>query len=138
MLINTYLTFNGNCEEAFLFYERCFQSIDSASLSISRFDKVHGSDADFPSDWLQKVMHARLDVGHQVLMGSDAPPGHQSQFGGFAVSINVKEVEQAERIFAELSEGGSVVMPLAEAPWAVRFGMLEDRFGVSWMVNCEG
>ena len=82
-------------------------------------------------------MHARLVVGGNVLMGSDAPLGHGGVADGFRVNIGVDDPAEAERIFAGLAEGGSVEMPIAETFWAIRFGMLTDRFGTPWMVNCE-
>jgi PhnB protein len=72
-----------------------------------------------------------------MLMGSDAPPGHFQQPQGFSVSLIVDRPEDAERIFPALAENGTVRMPLQKTFWAIRFGMLVDRFGIPWMVNCE-
>lgn len=80
---------------------------------------------------------ARLDVGDAVLMGSDAPSGRYEEPKGFSVSIQLKDPADAERIFRALAEKGTVRMPLEKTFWAQRFGMLVDRFGVPWMVNCE-
>jgi uncharacterized glyoxalase superfamily protein PhnB len=77
------------------------------------------------------------DHGNAVLMGSDAPPQFFSQPQGFSVSISVESTDEAERIFKELADGGTVRMPLQETFWAKRFGMLIDQFGTPWMVNCE-
>ena len=82
-------------------------------------------------------MHARLVVGDKVLMGSDAPPEHYEGPKGFSVSLTINDLADAERIFHALAENGTVRMPLQETFWAVRFGMLVDRFGIPWMVNCE-
>ena len=82
-------------------------------------------------------MHARMTVGNAVLMDADAPPQFFSQPQGFSVSISVKDADEAQRIFTALAEGGTVRMPLQETFWAKRFGMLIDRFGTPWMVNCE-
>ena len=84
------------------------------------------------------VIHARFTVGDFMIMGSDAPGGRYSKPKGYAVCLGVDTPEEAERIFGALSEGGSVGMPIAETFWAKRFGMLTDRFGTPWMVNCEG
>ncbi|MFZ0561430.1 MAG: VOC family protein [Terriglobales bacterium] len=76
-------------------------------------------------------------VGNQVLMGSDAPPDRQQELEGFSVSINIDSPAEAERIFNASKENGTVTMPFGETFWSLRFGMLEDRFGIPWMVNCE-
>jgi PhnB protein len=83
-------------------------------------------------------MHVRLEVGDSVLMGSDAPPDRYKPPQGFSVNIAVEKPEEAERIFHALAEGGNVGMPLQQTFWAARFGMVVDRFGIPWMVNCEG
>jgi PhnB protein len=82
-------------------------------------------------------MHARLKVGDRVLMGGDAPTRVASKSQGFCVSMQVDEPVEAERVFAELSAGGRVMMPIGPTFWAERFGMFTDKFGVPWMVNCE-
>ena len=90
-----------------------------------------------PKDWHDAIMHARLVFGNNVLMGSDSPPDRHQPPQGFAVSLNVDQVADAERIFRDLSESGAVQMPLQKTFWAARFGMLADQFGIPWMVNCE-
>jgi PhnB protein len=133
MQLNPYLTFNGKCEAAFKFYERCLGGKIEMMLT-------HGNSpmADqVPPDWRNKIMHARLTIGDKVLMGSDAPPEHYEAAKGFSVSVSVDEAVEAERIFKALAEKGTVRMPLQETFWAVRFGALVDQFGVPWMINCE-
>lgn len=88
-----------------------------------------------PEEWNDRSMHASLLLDGQRLMASDCPPGAYEKPAGVAVAINVESVEEAERVFGELSEGGTVTMPLAETFWSPRFGMLTDRFGISWMVG---
>ena len=88
-------------------------------------------------DWQDKILHARLTAGDAVLMGSDAPPRRYDEPRGLSVSLQVKDPAEAERIFRALAEKGSVRMPLDKTFWAQRFGMLVDRFGIPWMVNCE-
>jgi len=83
------------------------------------------------------VMHARLIVGDEVLMGSDAPPDRYEPMKGITVTLGVDEPADAERIFSALAEGGTVQMPIQQTFWAARFGMLTDRFGTPWMINCE-
>jgi PhnB protein len=84
-----------------------------------------------------RIMHARLQVGDRFLMGGDAPPHFASKPQGFCVSIQVNDPAEAERIFGELGGGGIVQVPIGETFWARRFGMLIDKFGTPWMVNCE-
>ena len=84
-----------------------------------------------------RIAHARLAVGDNVLMGSDGQPGRPERMQGFSVTLNIAEPEEAERVFAALEAGGTVTMPIQETFWAPRFGMLIDRFGTPWMVNCE-
>ena len=90
-----------------------------------------------PAEWHDKILHARLQIGDDVLMASDAPPGRRDKMQGFSVTLNIKEPAEAERIFAAFAEGAKVTMPLAETFWAQKFGMLTDRFGTPWMINCE-
>ncbi|MBV9881187.1 MAG: VOC family protein [Gemmatirosa sp.] len=133
MRFNAYLNFAGQCAAAFRFYEQLF----GGKIEMMQ---THGESpmADqVPPEWQDAVMHVRLAVGDQVLMGSDAPPGHFRTPQGFAVSIQLADVAQAERIFAGLAEGGVQTMPLQQTFWAARFGMVTDRFGTPWMVNCE-
>jgi PhnB protein len=82
-------------------------------------------------------LHARLMVGDEVLMGSDAPPERYEQAKGFSVTLGVDDPGDAERIFRDLSQNGTVQMPIQKTFWAVRFGMLVDQFGIPWMINCE-
>jgi PhnB protein len=131
MQINAYLIFNGNCEEAFRFYATSLR----AELSVQHFADTPGCEG-MPASHKDKVMHARLQKGDAVLMASDNHPDHPYEgMKGCSVALGVDEVEEAERIFNELAQGGTVVMPMQETFWAKRFGMLTDRFGVPWMVN---
>jgi PhnB protein len=90
-----------------------------------------------PADWRNKVMHARMTVGDTVLMGSDSPHDRYEAPKGFSLSIGVKDPAEAERIYNALSEGGKIEMPLQKTFWAAKFGMVVDRFGIPWMINCE-
>jgi PhnB protein len=130
---NIYLHFDGNCEEAFQFYEKV---LGAKILTIFRYEGSPMADQT-PDDFKKKVMHARLAIGDKTIMGSDAPPGRYSKPGGFSINIDSKDVAEAERIFNAMAEGGQVHMPFAETFWAKRFGMLVDKFGVPWMVNVE-
>lgn len=133
MQVNPYLMFDGRCEEAFKFYEEC---------GIGKIDGLlkHGgtpAEGQVPAEWRDKIMHARMRIGDTVLMASDAPPGYQQRQQGFSVSLQVKDLAEAERIFQALAEGGNTVMPFGKTFWSPGFGMVTDRFGVPWMVNCE-
>ncbi len=133
MQLNTYLIFNGNCEEAFKFYEKCLGGKIEAMMTHEGTPAA----GQVPAEWSKKIMHARMTVDGYLLMGSDAPPDQYRKPGGFSINIGVKDAAQAERIFHALAEGGMVHMPIGETFWAIRFGMLVDRFGTPWMVNCE-
>ena len=133
MQLNPYLTFNGQCEPAFKFYEKVLGGKIEAMLlheGSAMADQV-------PPEWRSKIMHARLSVGDNVLMGSDAPPDRYEPMKGFTVTLGIDDPHDAERVFHALSENGTVQMPIQETFWAVRFGMLVDRFGTPWMINCE-
>jgi PhnB protein len=133
MQLNPYLTFNGECEAAFKFYERILGGKIGAMMRYGGSPMADKT----PSDWHDKIMHARITVGDKVLMGSDAPPGHQEAMKGISVSLGIDEPAEADRIFNALAEGGKVGMPIQPTFWALRFGMLVDRFGTPWMINCE-
>jgi len=134
MRINPYLGFDGDCEAAFRFYEKVLGGTIQALIPYSE----HPSPSEpFPPELESKLMHARLVVGDEVLMGGDAPPGMYKKPQGTMVTINVDDPAEAERIFRDLSEGGTVTMHIQETFWAHRFAMFTDRFGTPWMVNCE-
>lgn len=133
MQLHPYLIFNGQCEAAFNFYEKCLGGKILAMLT-------HGSSPmseQTPPEWRDKIMHARLVVGDAVLMGSDSPPEHYEETKGFHVALIVDSPTDAERVFHALAENGRVQMPLQQTFWAARFGMVVDQFSVPWMVNCE-
>lgn len=134
MKLNTYLGFAGNCKEAFKFYE---QVLRGKAAMVMTYGESPMADQASPEE-RDKIMHARLEFGDQVLMGSDAPsqmPFQQPQ--GFHISIGIDDPAEAERIYNALSEGGTVQMALQQTFWAVRFAMFSDRFGIPWMINCE-
>lgn len=133
MQINPYLTFNGDCEAAFRFYERVL----GGKLTMMLTHRDAPSAEHVAADWHDKIMHARLELGDRVLMGSDHPPEHFHTMSGFCVQLEIADAAQAERIFQELSINGKVTMPFAPTFWAYRFGMLTDQFGTPWMINCE-
>jgi PhnB protein len=132
MQLNAYLLFKGNCEEAFKFYEK------SLGGKIEAMIPHAGTPAEkhVSPEWRDKIMHARLLVGNAVLMGSDAPLDKFEEPKGFSVSLNTNDPAEAERVFHALEQGGTVKMPIQKTFWSPRFGMLVDRFGIPWMVNC--
>src|SRR3979409_2297351 len=131
MQLNPYLLFNGQCEAAFKFYEKC---LDGKILAMMTHAGTPAEEH-VPSEWRDKILHARLAIDDQVLMASDAPPDRYQKPQGFSVSIQLKEPAQAERIFNALVENGTVQMPLQQTFWATRFGMLVDQFDIPWMIN---
>jgi PhnB protein len=133
MQLNPYLNFKGQCEAAFKFYEQCLGG------KIAMIMPYEGTPAanQMPPEWRNKIIHARLNVGDFVLMGSDAPPDHYQEPQGFSISLGIGDPAEAERVFHALAKGGTVKMPIQQTFWAVRFGMLVDQFGIPWMVNCE-
>jgi PhnB protein len=133
MELNTYLSFNGDCEEAFKFYGECF---GGGNVSMFKFAGSPMADQ-VPPEWQDKVMHATLMLGKNVLMGADSPPGSYETPKGFTISISTSNIEEAERVFQALAKQGKVTMPMQQTFWALRFGMLTDRFGIPWILNCE-
>jgi PhnB protein len=134
MQMNPYLTFKGQCETAFKFYEKV---LGGKIVAMMPHEGTPAADH-VPAEWRSKIMHARLVLDDdRVLMGSDAPPGMQEEMKGCSVTRGVDKPAEAERIFHALAEDGTVRMPIQETFWATRFGMLTDRFGTPWMINCE-
>jgi PhnB protein len=129
----TYLSFDGQCEAAFKFYEGVLRGkiLMMIRLADAPFDVPRTPETE------NRIMHARLRVGDRYLMGGDAPAQHFSKPQGFCVSFQVDDAPEAERVFSELAQGGKITMPISQTFWANRFGMLIDKFGVPWMVNCE-
>lgn len=134
MQLDSYLLFNGECETAFKFYEQLL------GAKIEGMIRYTGSPTEehVPSEWRDKILHARMTVGDSALMASDAPPGHYEKPQGFSVSIQLKDTAEGKRIFNELAKGGTVQMPFQETFWSPGFGMCVDRFDIPWMVNSGG
>lgn len=133
MQLTPYLNFNGQCEAAFRFYEKC---LGGTIIAMLAYGSSPMSDQT-PPEWRDKIMHARLTVGEATLMGSDAPPGRYEETKGMTVALNADTADEAERVFHALSENGTVQMPIQSTFWATRFGMLVDQFGTPWMINFE-
>jgi PhnB protein len=133
MHVHPYLNFNGQCEAAFRFYAEATGSKIDAMMDFGSSPMA----ARMPAEARKLIIHASMRIGDTVLMGSDAPVERYSRPQGFSVSLVVDTPAEAERMFAALSAGGEVTMALQETFFAARFGMLTDKFGIPWMVNCE-
>jgi PhnB protein len=133
MQMNPYLTFDGRCEAAFKFYEKILGGKIEAMIPHEGTPAAEH----VPADWRSKIMHARLTIGDGVLMGSDAPPGMFERPKGFSVALQFRDPGEAERVYNALADGGTVRLPIQQTFWALRFGMLVDKFGTPWMINCE-
>ncbi|MTZ14968.1 VOC family protein [Pseudomonas sp. JL972] len=138
MKLSTYLTFDGQAREAFTFY----QQVLGGTLEMMTFAQAPEAEQ-FPAEHRDRIMHVCLTLDDYWLMASDTMPGMDCGSGtyegikGCSISLHPDSVAEGERLFAGLSAGGQVVMPMEKTFWAERFGMFTDRFGVSWMVNCE-
>ena len=134
MRVETYLFFNGRCEEAIEFYKKI---LGAEVTMLSRFKDSPEplQPGMIPPGSENKIMHASFRIGDTTVMASDGRCAGQSNFQGFSLSLMVENEAEAERKFAALAEGGQVQMPLAKTFWSPRFGMVTDRFGVGWMVS---
>jgi PhnB protein len=134
MKLVTYLIFNGTAEAAFEFYAKC---LGGKITNLSRFAEAPDC-GHMSADDQKRVMHVRMEVGDQILMASDSHPamGYDG-IKGCSVAIQTTDPDQAERFFNALKEGAEIRMPLGQTFWSERFGMLTDKFGAEWMVNCE-
>jgi PhnB protein len=132
MQLHSYLAFNGQCEAAFKFYEKVL----GGKVETMKTYAGTPMEEQVPPEWRNKIIHAHLAGGDWVLLGSDMLPEHYNAPKGFSVSLQIEDPVEAERVFNALAENGTVRMPLQKTFWATRFGMLVDRFGIPWMVNC--
>ena len=135
--VNPYLTFAGDCEEAFNFYKSVF---GGEFLSISRFSDTPPDAFKPEANEANMIMHVSLPIGKgTILMGSDSPSkmGPVTKGNNSSIAIQTNDREEATRLFNGLSAGGNVTMPLGDAFWGAYFGMFTDKFGIHWMVNCD-
>lgn len=139
MKLHSYLILNGNCAEAFAFYEKVLGGKIEAMLKFSDMPQgdqsPEGCEAAGPVR-PNAIAHVCLKVGDHLLMGSDNGPMGTEKIGGFCVNIEIAEVVKAESTFKALSAGGTVSMAIQETFWATRFAMFTDKFGTPWMINC--
>jgi PhnB protein len=134
MLVQNYLSFEGRCEEAIEFYKR---AVGAEVQMLMRFkDSPEPPPPGSAKPGTEnKIMHASFRIGDTVLMASDGDCGGKGEFKGFGLALSVKDAAEADNAFNALADGGQVTLPLTKTFWSPRFGMLTDRFGVSWMVN---
>jgi PhnB protein len=132
--VNPYLNFDGQCAEAFRFYEQVLGGTIEVMMT-------HGESpiaGEVSPEWHDRILHARLAIGDQVLLASDSPPEYYEKPQGLHVALNIDKSADAERIFRALADNGTVTMEFGPTFWAAGgFGMLVDRFGTPWLINCE-
>jgi PhnB protein len=133
MQVQSYLFFDGRCEEAIEFYKK---KLGAKVETMMRFKEAPG-DHKAPPGSENKIMHATLRIGDSIVMASDGMAHGKPEFKGFSLAVYAKDVAEAEDLFAALAEGGQVQQPLIETFFAARFGMLADKFGVGWMITVE-
>ena len=134
MQLEPYLSFSGSCEDALNFYAEVFGG------EVTALNRFAGSpmEHNVPADYAQKIMHANFKSPSLAFMASDGmprdgqPPGNR-----VSLSLATRDIAEAERVFGALARGGFVSMPLADTFWGAKFGMLTDKFGIDWLMNCE-
>jgi PhnB protein len=131
MKLRTYLNYGGNCAQAFRFYEQHL----GGKVTMMMTHGQQPTPSNVPPDWKDAVLHARIDIGETELMGADIP--NAKPMRSVYLSLLVGSIDEAERIYALLSDGGEIFMPMQETFFAFRFGQLRDRFGTSWMILHE-
>ena len=129
MQLDIYVNYRGSCEEAFRFYE---QHLGGRMSGLVRHGDQPNPNPNIPADWNQKVVHARIEIGGTVLMGADIPQADPMRSAYLSLSLDREQ--DAERIYALLTDGGEVFMKMEKTPFANRFAMIRDRFGTSWML----
>lgn len=127
MKLDIYLNYRGNCEEAFLFYET---HLGGKITGLVR----HGEqpNPNIQSDWKEKILHARIEIATTALMGADIPTAEPMRSAYLTLTLSSEN--EAERIYALLTDGGQIFMKMEKTPFANRFAMLRDKFGTSWML----
>ncbi|HVV92203.1 MAG TPA: VOC family protein [Hyphomicrobiales bacterium] len=131
MELAPYLNFAGTCAEAFAAYSKVFGGKpDMMTWGASPMA------AQTPAEWHDKIINVSLKADGITLMGCDVPPSHYRPMQGFGVTLVIPTPAEVDRVFAALSEGGNVTMPLQKTFWSARFGMVTDRFGTPWLISC--
>jgi len=137
--VNVYLTFNGNCREAFDFYKSVFGGEYPYIGTFGEMPPAEGQE--IKQEDKDRIMHVTLPISQEtILMGSDSASDHTDRLvmgNNFSISINAESREEADRLFNGLSAGGKITMPLSDTFWGAYFGMFTDQFGINWMVNYD-
>ncbi len=134
-LINPYINFNGNAEEAFTFYKSVF---GGEFAIIMRFKDIPNPGFSILEKEANKIMHIALPIGKNILMGNDVPErmGRVNENENRSkISINVESREEADNLFNGLSAGGNIEVPIGDSPWGSYFGMFRDKYGIEWMID---
>lgn len=133
MQIQSYLCFNGRCDEAIEHYRKALGAEVEFLMRYNEAPEPCPAEM-IPPHWDDKVMHSSLRIGETTVMMTDGNSAEPAQFAGISLTALVKDEAQADRVYAALGEGGSVCMPLGKTFFSPRFGMVNDKFGVTWMV----
>jgi PhnB protein len=136
--INPYIHFNGNAEEAFMFYKSVF---GGEFAQLIRYKDMEMIEHPFSEKEAEKIMHIALPIGTKsILMASDTPEfmgKHNENENRSKISISAESKEEADKLFNGLSVGGQIEMPITESPWGTYFGMFRDQYGIEWMVDFD-
>ena len=135
--INPYINFNGNAEEAFEFYRSVF---GGEFTSVVRFKDLASDDFQAPEDEADNIMRIKLPIGGNVLIANDVPAsmGRVSENENRSkIAVSTDSREEADRIFAGLTVGGTIEMPMSDSPWGTYFGMFRDKYGIEWTIECS-
>lgn len=130
MKLNTYLNYGGNCKEAFQFYEKHL----GGKITMMMTHGEQPNSANVPPDWKNAILHARMTLGGTELLAADIPPDRFQPMRSAYLSLALDSIEEAERVYKLLSDGGEIFMPMEETFFAFRFAMLRDKFGTSWLL----
>jgi PhnB protein len=133
MKLHPYLNYGGNCEQAFRFYE---QHLGGKIIAMMTHEEVPSA-SNVPAEWRKAILFARMNIGETELLGNDVPPDRFQPMRSAYLSLTVDSSAEADRIYALLSDGGEIFMPLQETFFAPRFAMLRDKFDTSWMILSE-
>ena len=133
MKLNTDLNYGGNCRQAFEFYAK---HLGGQITMMMTHEQQPGTNAVAP-EWKDAILYSRMTIGETELMASDVPPGQFQPMRSAYLSLRLNSIEEAERVYALLSDGGDIFMPIEETFFAHRFAMLRDKFGTSWMILNE-
>ena len=131
MKLDIYVNYKGNCREAFQFYEK---HLGGKIIMMSTFNEMPDS-SNIPEERKNDILHARIEIGNTLIMGADIP--HAEPMRSAYLTLSVDSIEEAERIYKVLADGGEIFMKLEQTFYASRFAMLRDKFGTNWMLLCE-